>query len=117
MNDPAYKSLFSRPRVVRDLLSGFAARYWSAELDLGKQGDPELTVAFTEWGKQVLLPRFRGSVFQSLFRYGRQRRWACSLVSRSGEELWMRSGCFTMLLPCSPRQRDVSLQIGRAPQR
>ena len=34
MHDPAYKRLFSRPRMVRDLLSGFAARDWSAELDL-----------------------------------------------------------------------------------
>ena len=35
MDDPAYKRLFSRPRMVRDLLSGFAARDWSAELNLG----------------------------------------------------------------------------------
>ena len=35
MDDPAYKRLFSHPRMVRDLLSGFAARDWSAELDLG----------------------------------------------------------------------------------
>ena len=34
MDDPAYKRLFSRPRMVRDLLHGFAARDWSAELDL-----------------------------------------------------------------------------------
>ena len=34
MDDGAYKRLFSRPRMVRDLLSGFAARDWSAELDL-----------------------------------------------------------------------------------
>ena len=35
MDDLAYKRLFSRRRMVRDLLSGFAARDWSAELDLG----------------------------------------------------------------------------------
>ena len=35
MDDPAYKRLFSRPRIVRDLLSGFAARDWSIDLDLG----------------------------------------------------------------------------------
>ena len=35
MDDPAYKRLFSRPRMVRDLLSGFAARDWSAEFDPG----------------------------------------------------------------------------------
>ena len=33
MHDPAYKLLFSRPRMVRDLLDGFAARGWSGALD------------------------------------------------------------------------------------
>ena len=33
MHDPAYKLLFSRPRMVRDLLDGFAARGWSDALD------------------------------------------------------------------------------------
>ena len=33
MHDPAYKLLFSRPRMVRDLLDGFAARSWSGALD------------------------------------------------------------------------------------
>ncbi len=35
MHDPAYKLLFSRPRMVRDLLDGFAARSWSDILDFG----------------------------------------------------------------------------------
>ena len=33
MHDPVYKQLFSRPRMVRDLLDGFAARSWSGALD------------------------------------------------------------------------------------
>ena len=33
MDDPAYKHLFGRPRMVRDLLHGFAAREWSGALD------------------------------------------------------------------------------------
>ena len=33
MHDPAYKLLFARPRMVRDLLDGFAARGWSGALD------------------------------------------------------------------------------------
>ncbi len=33
MDDPAYKQLFSRPRMVEDLLHGFAARDWSRSLD------------------------------------------------------------------------------------
>ena len=32
-HDAVYKQLFSRPRMVRDLLDGFAARGWSADLD------------------------------------------------------------------------------------
>ena len=35
MHDAAYKQLFSRPRMVRDLLEGFAARGWSGNLDFG----------------------------------------------------------------------------------
>ena len=33
MHDPAYKQFFTRPRMVRDLLDGFAARGWSETLD------------------------------------------------------------------------------------
>jgi len=33
MHDPAYKQFFARPRMVRDLLDGFAARGWSDTLD------------------------------------------------------------------------------------
>ena len=33
MHDAAYKSIFARPRMVRDLLEGFAARSWSGALD------------------------------------------------------------------------------------
>ena len=35
MNDPGYKRLFSRPAMIRDLLSGFAAQGWSDTLDFG----------------------------------------------------------------------------------
>ena len=35
MHDAAYKQLFARPRMVRDLLEGFAARGWSGSLDFG----------------------------------------------------------------------------------
>ena len=33
MQDAAYKNLFSHPRMVEDLLRGFAAREWSERLD------------------------------------------------------------------------------------
>ena len=35
MHDAAYKQLFGRPRMVCDLLEGFAARGWSGNLDFG----------------------------------------------------------------------------------
>ncbi len=36
MHDAAYKLIFARPRMVRDLLEGFAARGWSAALDFDR---------------------------------------------------------------------------------
>ena len=33
MHDPGYKRLFAQPRMVQDLLHGFAARDWSDALD------------------------------------------------------------------------------------
>ena len=77
MNDPAYKRLFSRPGMVRDLLRGFAARDWSGELDFDtlsplppdhvspnlrrRQGDLVWRVRFRgdRWLYLVLLLEFR----------------------------------------------------------
>ena len=84
MNDPAYKRLFSRPRMVRDLLSGFAARDWSAELDLGsltplsasyvtddlrqRHGDLVWRLRFKDerWLYVVLLLEFQSAVDRSM---------------------------------------------------
>ena len=84
MDDPAYKRLFSRPRMVRDLLSGFAARDWSAELDLGsltplpasyvshdlrqRHGDLVWRLRFKDdrWLYVVLLLEFQSAVDRSM---------------------------------------------------
>ena len=84
MNDPAYKRLFSRPRMVRDLLTGFAARGWSAELDLGsltplpasyvshdlrqRHGDLVWRLRFRDerWLFVVLLLEFQSAVDRSM---------------------------------------------------
>ena len=84
MDDPAYKRLFSRPRMVRDLLSGFAARDWSAELDLGsltplsasyvthdlrqRHGDLVWRLRFKDerWLYVVLLLEFQSTVDRSM---------------------------------------------------
>ena len=80
MHDPAYKLLFSRPRMVRDLLDGFAARSWSGALDfeslaplpasfVGRElqqrhGDLIWRVRFRDdrWLYLVLLLEFQASV-------------------------------------------------------
>ena len=84
MDDPAYKRLFSRPRMVRDLLRGFAARDWSAELDLDsltalpasyvshdlrqRHGDLVWRVRFKDdrWLYVVLLLEFQSAVDRSM---------------------------------------------------
>ena len=37
-HDAAYKHLFTQPRMIQDLLEGFAARDWSDTLDLDSVG-------------------------------------------------------------------------------
>ena len=84
MDDPAYKRLFSRPRMVRDLLRGFAARDWSTELDLDsltplpasyvshdlrqRHGDLVWRVRFKDeqWLYVVLLLEFQSAVDRSM---------------------------------------------------
>ena len=84
MHDSAYKLLFSRPRMVRDLLDGFAARSWSAALDfeslaplpasfVGRElqqrhGDLIWRVRFRDdrWLYLVLLLEFQSTVEQAM---------------------------------------------------
>ena len=84
MDDPAYKRLFSRPRMVRDLLRGFAARDWSADLDMAsltplqasyvshdlrqRHGDLVWRVRFKDdrWLYVVLLLEFQSAVDRSM---------------------------------------------------
>ena len=84
MNDPAYKRLFSRTRMVQDLLTGFAARDWSTRLDLGsltqlpasyvshdlqqRHGDLVWRLRFKDdrWLYVVLLLEFQSTIDQSM---------------------------------------------------
>ena len=84
MDDPAYKRLFSRPRMVLHLLRGFAARDWSAELDLAsltpllasyvshdlrqRHGDLVWRVRFKDerWLYVLLLLEFQSEVDRSM---------------------------------------------------
>ena len=84
MDDPAYKRLFSRPRMVQDLLRGFAARGWSGDLELAsltplpasfvsydlrqRHGDLVWRVRFKDdwWLYVVLLLEFESVVDRSM---------------------------------------------------
>ena len=84
MHDPAYKLLFSRPRMVRDLLDGFAARGWSDALDFGtlaplpasfvsedlqrRRGDLVWRIRFRDerWLYLVLLLEFQAGVDRTM---------------------------------------------------
>ena len=84
MDDPAYKRLFSRPRMVHDLLRGFAARSWSGRLDFAsltalpasfvshdlrqRHGDLVWRVRFKDhrWLYVVLLLEFQSAVDRSM---------------------------------------------------
>ena len=84
MNDPAYKWLFSRPRMVSDLLRGFAAREWSGALDFAsltqlppnyvspdlrqRHGDLVWRVRFRDerWLYLVLLLEFQAAVDRAM---------------------------------------------------
>ena len=84
MDDPAYKRLFSRPGMVRDLLEGFAAREWSGALDFAtltplppdyvsedlrrRHGDLVWRVRFHDdrWLYLVLLLEFQAAVDRAM---------------------------------------------------
>ena len=84
MHDPAYKLLFARPRMVRDLLVGFAARSWSDALDFDtltplpaafvgedlqqRHGDLAWRICFRDdrWLYLVLLLEFQATVDPSM---------------------------------------------------
>ena len=84
MNDPAYKQMFSQPRMVQDLLDGFAARGWSRALDFAsltplpasfvsedlrqRHGDLVWRVRFRDerWLYLVLLLEFQATVDRAM---------------------------------------------------
>ena len=63
MDDLAYDCLFSRPRMVRDLLTGFAASDWNAEFD--SDSHPPLTASYVSHGRR---PRHADLVWRLRFR-------------------------------------------------
>ena len=72
VHDAAYKDLFSRPRMVEDLLRGFAAREWSDALDLST-----LEKLPAEYVSDDLRRRHGDVVWRVRFR---DRKWLYLLV-------------------------------------
>ena len=72
VHDAAYKDLFSRPRMVEDLLRGFAAREWSDALDLST-----LEKLPAEYVSDDLRRRHGDAVWRVRFR---DRKWLYLLV-------------------------------------
>ena len=72
MHDAAYKDLFSRPRMVEDLLCGFAARGWSDALDFST-----LEKLPAEYVSDDLRRRHGDAVWRVRFR---DRTWLYLLV-------------------------------------
>ena len=63
MDDPAYKRLFSRPRMVEDLLRGFAARDWERR---ARPGVWRVRFKDDRWLYVVLLLEFQSAVDRSM---------------------------------------------------
>ena len=141
MDDPAYKQLFSQPRMVEDLLHGFAARDWSRSLDfaslaplpasyvshdlrqrhgdllLREQGDEELTQAFRSWVAQVLLPRrLRSGESESLPRLEEVRTMLAEQVREWTEE-WVEEGRAQGREQGIAQGREQGREQGRAEER
>ena len=107
MDDPACKWLFSRTRMVRDLLRGFAARDWSGALDLAsltplppdyvsadlrrRHGDLVWRVRFHDdrWLYLVLLLEFQAAVDRADARLALD---SLSLGGRGAPSPWTGSG-------------------------
>ena len=89
MDDPAYKRLLSRPRMVRDLLSGFAARDWNAQFDLGS-----LTPLSASYVSHDLRQRHGDLVWRLRFR---AERWLYVVLLLEFESAVDRSMAVCML--------------------
>ena len=87
MDDAAYKQLFSRPRMVRDLLRGFAARGWSGGLDFAS-----LTPLPAGFVSRDLRQRHGDAVWRVRFHDRGGSIWCCC---------WSSSRRWTGRWPCA----------------
>ena len=88
MDDAAYKRLFSRPGMVRDLLRGFAARDWSGALDF-----TSLTPLPASYVSRDLRQRHGDLVWRVRFATSGGCIWCCCSSSSPGSTGRWRCGC------------------------
>ena len=131
MHDPAYKLLFARPRMVRDLLDGFAARGWSGALDFDtlaplpasfvsedlqqRHGDLVWRIRFRDdrWLYLVLLLEFQATVDPAMAL--RMLTYTALLYQRLDADGVLRDhGALPPVLPRRPLQRPPAVDgVGR----
>ena len=112
VHDAAYKDLFSRPRMVEDLLRGFAAREWSDALDLST-----LEKLPAEYVSDDLRRRRGDAVWRVRFR---DRKWLYLLVmlefqSTTDRYMAVRILVYTALLYQDLIRRKALGDDGRLP--
>ena len=93
MHDQIYKKLFAFPRMVEDLLRGFAARGWAGKLEFST-----LRKVPAEYVSDALLKRHGDTVWQVRFRDGRHLLVVLEFQSREDPRMAMRILVYTSLL-------------------
>ena len=93
MHDQIYKKLFAFPRMVEDLLRGFAARGWAGKLEFST-----LRKVPAEYVSDALLKRHGDTVWQVRFRDGRHLLVVLEFQSREDPRMALRILVHTSLL-------------------
>ena len=91
--DENYKKLFAFPRMVEDLLGGFAARGWASKLEFST-----LRKVPAEYVSDALLKRHGDTVWQVRFRDGRHLLVVLEFQSREDPRMALRILVYTSLL-------------------
>ena len=93
MQDEIYKKLFAFPRMVEDLMRGFAAREWAAAIDFST-----LRKLPTEFVSDDLLKRRGDTVWVARFHDGRHLLMVLEFQSRDDPGMALRILAYTSLL-------------------
>jgi len=93
MYDERYKTIFASPRMVEDLLRGFAARRWAGDLDF-----TALRKLSADYVSDDRLRRHGDNVWQVRFRNGRVLLLVLEFQSRDDPRMALRILVYTSLL-------------------